>query len=105
MQMRIIWGRIRSGQWDRYEAAYKKLFLEKKPAIEGLEARWLVRDVNDADAGYSVSVWSSAEAMKRYESSDFFRNEVRPALQPFFVDDFKTSHCDVRVSEQFPRRG
>jgi hypothetical protein len=24
MYMRIIWGRIASGQWDAFEAAYKK---------------------------------------------------------------------------------
>src|SRR5688572_11922503 len=101
MHMRIIWGRIRPGQWEPYEAAYKRIFLAKKPVIAGLKGRWLVRDTNDPDSGYSVSMWESAEAMQRYEAGEFFGTEVRPALQPFFVDDFKTSHCEVRVSEEF----
>src|SRR5687767_443233 len=50
MYMRIIWGRIRTGQWERYEAAYKEIFLAKKPVIDGLKGRWLVRDVNDPNA-------------------------------------------------------
>jgi heme-degrading monooxygenase HmoA len=101
MYMRIIWGRIRTGQWDRYEAAYKEIFLAKKPVIEGLKGRWLVRDVNDPNAGYSVSVWKSVEAMNKYESGEFFRTVVKPALQPYFVDDFTTAHCEVRVIEEF----
>ncbi len=103
MYMRIIWGRIRPGQWDRYETAYKKVFLADNPAIDGLKGRWLVRDVNDADSGYSVSLWESSEKMRKYESGDFFRTEVKPALQPFFVDDFTTDHCEVRVIEDFGR--
>jgi len=101
MYMRIIRGRIRAGQWERYEAAYKKIFLAKKPAIDGLKGRWLVRDTNDPDAGYSVSLWETAEAMQKYEAGDFFRTKVKPALQPFFVDDFTTAHCEVRVIEDF----
>jgi hypothetical protein len=38
MYMRIIWGRIRTGEWERYEAAYKEIFLAKKPVIDGLKA-------------------------------------------------------------------
>jgi heme-degrading monooxygenase HmoA len=101
MHMRIIWGKIRAGQWDRYEAAYRKVFLANTPAIEGLRGRWLVRDVSDPDAGYSVSVWETADAMKKYETGTFFKTHVKPTLQPFFVDDFETTHCEVRVSEQF----
>jgi hypothetical protein len=40
------------------------------------------------------------EAMERYETSDFFRRRVKPALQPFFADDFTTSHGEVRVKEE-----
>jgi heme-degrading monooxygenase HmoA len=101
MYMRIIWGRIRPGQWERYEAAYKEIFLANQPAIDGLEGRWLVRDVNDPDAGYSVSLWKTAEAMQAYEAGEFFRTVVRPALQPYFVDDFTTARCEVRVIEDF----
>jgi hypothetical protein len=39
--------------------------------------------------------------MKKYETGTFFKTHVKPTLQPFFVDDFETTHCEVRVSEQF----
>ena len=101
MFMRIIWGRLRPGQWDQYEAAYKNALRPGAQNIKGLQGRWLVRDVNDPDAGYSVSLWDSMEAIERYESSEFFRRKVLAALQPFFVGDFTTNHCEVRVMEEF----
>lgn len=100
MYMRIVWGRIRPGQWKRYEEAYKAALRPGREHIRGLKGRWLVRDLDDRDAGYSVSLWESTEAMERYETSEFFRRKVKPALQPFFVDDFSTAHCEVRVKEE-----
>ena len=66
-----------------------------------LKGRWLVRDTNDPNAGYSVSLWETAEAMLKYEAGEFFRTKVKLALQPYFVDGFTTSRCEVRVIEEF----
>ena len=101
MYMRIIWGKLRAGQWQQYEEAYKNVLRPGREHIRGLKGRWLVRNLDDPDAGYSVSLWDSEEAMARYEASEFFRRKVKPALQPFFVDDFTTAHCEVRVKEEF----
>ncbi len=102
MYMRIIWGRVRPGQWAQYEDAYKRV-LGPIRDIAGLQGRWLARDVANPDAGYSVSLWTSEEAMDAYEKSDLFHKQVKPALQPFFVNDFTTAHCEVRVMEAFSR--
>jgi heme-degrading monooxygenase HmoA len=101
MFMRIIWGKVRAGEWERYEEAYKNVLRPGEENIKGLRGRWLARDINDPDAGYSVSLWDSMEAMDRYEASEFFRRKVKPALQPYFVDDFTTTHCEVRIKEEF----
>lgn len=101
MYMRIVWGKLRPGQWEHYEAAYTNVLRPESETIRGLRGRWLARDLTDRDAGYSVSLWESTEAMERYEASDFFRLKVKPALQPFFADDFTTTHCEVRVNEKF----
>ena len=100
MYMRIVWGKIRPGQWERYEEAYKAALRPGREHIRGLKGRWLVRDLKVREAGYSVSLWESTEALERYETSEFFRRKVKPALQPFFVDDFSTAHCEVRVKEE-----
>jgi heme-degrading monooxygenase HmoA len=100
MYMRIIWGRLRPGQWEPYEETYKRV-LGPHRGIAGLKGRWLVRDAADPDAGYSVSLWASPEDMRAYERSDLFNKTVKPALQPFFANDFTTTHCEVRVMEQF----
>jgi hypothetical protein len=52
MHMRIVWGRILPGQWDGFEAAYKKASA-MRGEVKGLKSQWLVRDQNDRDAGYS----------------------------------------------------
>ena len=61
MHMRIVWGKILPGQWDAFEAAFKKA-LEIRGAAKGLKNQWLLRDQNDPDAGYSISQWESDEA-------------------------------------------
>lgn len=50
MRVRIIYGKLKSGTWDQYEAAYKKA-MESAGDIAGLRARWLTRDVDNPDAG------------------------------------------------------
>jgi heme-degrading monooxygenase HmoA len=100
MFMRIVWGRLRKGEWDHYEEAYRSVLRPGSQNIRGLRGRWLVRDTLDRDAGYSVSLWESMEAIDRYETSEYFRRKVVPVLQPFFVGDFTTSHCEVRVMEE-----
>lgn len=101
--MRIVWGKVRPGQWEQYEEVYKHVLRLGREHIQGLQGRWLVRDIDDPDAGYSVSLWESTAAIDRYETSDFFLQEVKPALQPFFLDDFTTARCEVRVKQEFAR--
>ena len=101
MYMRIVWGKVRPGQWAQYEEAYRSVLRPGRENIRGLKGRWLARDIGDPDAGYSVSLWDSTEALERYENSEFFRRKVLPALQPFFVNDFAADHCEVRVKEEF----
>lgn len=101
MFMRIIWGRVRAGAWDGFEAAYKAALAPGGATIHGLRGRWLVRDLDDPDAGFSMSLCDSMEAIRRYEQSAFFRQSVRPALQPFFIDEFTPAHGEVRVKEDF----
>jgi hypothetical protein len=40
MYMRIIWGRIVAGQWDGFEAAYKKA-TALRGDVKGLKNQWL----------------------------------------------------------------
>jgi heme-degrading monooxygenase HmoA len=102
MFMRIVWGKLQTGAWERFEETYRKVLQPGSGGIEGLRGRWLVRDISDPDAGYSVSLWETREAMARYETTPFFRETVLPALQPFFLGDFMTRHCVVKVMEEFP---
>jgi len=37
--------------------------------------------------------------MKAYEESSLYRQEFAPALQPFFVGDYKTYRCEVKYMQ------
>ena len=100
MHTRIGWGKVKPGSWDDFENAYKDT-IKKAPKIEGLRGRWLLRDLNDPDAGYSISVWESAADYEAYENGDFFENVINPALGPFFAGEYEMRHCEVRVTEEF----
>ena len=75
MFMRIIWGKILPGQWDAFEAAFKKA-LETRGKPKGLQGQWLIRDENDPDAGYSISQWASAEEMRAFWDTKERRNAM-----------------------------
>src|SRR6476660_4803547 len=96
MQMRIIWGKIMPGQWNAFEAAFKRA-LEIRGDVKGLKGQWLLRDQNDPDAGYSISQWESEEAMRAFWDSKR-RSDAMAVIQPFFVNQFTITNCEVRVA-------
>ena len=100
MQVRIIYGKLRQGTWDAYEQAYKKI-MTASGQLPGLRARWLVRDVDDPDAGYSISLWDDEAAMRSYEQSTVLKDKILPQLTPFFSGEYKTTHCEMRLQEEF----
>jgi heme-degrading monooxygenase HmoA len=101
MIMRITWGRIHPGKWNEYEQTYNATVIAKSKDIKGLRGRWLAQDMTDKDTGYAVSLWDSIEDMQAYETSEFYKKEILTPLQPFFINAFTTSRCDVKVTQEF----
>jgi heme-degrading monooxygenase HmoA len=101
MIMRITWGRIHPGKWDEYEKTYNATVVAKSKDIKGLRGRWLARDMADQDAGYSVSLWDSAEDLEAYERSEFYKKEILGPLQPFHINAFTTTRCEVKYAQEF----
>jgi heme-degrading monooxygenase HmoA len=97
MHMRIIWGRIVSGQWDAFEAAYKKA-IALRGDVKGLRDQWFVRDQNDPDAGYSISLWDTEADMRAFWDSKK-REEAMALLRPYFLNQFTVTHCEVRFAQ------
>ena len=99
MIMRMTWGKLRPGSWNDFEKTYNATVAKKGAKIKGLRGRWLLQDSNDKDTGFAISLWDSAADMQAYEQSDIYRNEFAPALQPFFVGDYKTYRCEVKYHQ------
>ncbi|MBV8703327.1 MAG: antibiotic biosynthesis monooxygenase, partial [Acetobacteraceae bacterium] len=79
MQMRVVWGKILPGQWDAFEAAYKRA-MTARGRVNGLRGQWLIRDQNDHDSGYSITLWESDADMRAYWDSDK-RREITKETQ------------------------
>ena len=62
----------------------------------GMRGRWLAQDVQDPDGGFAVSLWETLDALRAYEQSAVFREEIQPRLQPFFAGEYTTYRCDVQ---------
>ncbi len=99
MIMRITWGQLRPGSWDEFEQTYRATVAATGGKPKGLRGRWLPQDSADKDTGFAVSLWESAAEMQAYEQSDLYRQEIAPALQPFFVGDYKTYRSEVKYMQ------
>jgi len=99
MIMRITWGKLRAGSWNEFEKAYNATVAAKGRTLKGLRGRWLLQDAQDKDTGFAVSLWDSQADMEAYEQSTLYRQGFAPALQPFFVGDYKTYRCNVKYMQ------
>jgi heme-degrading monooxygenase HmoA len=96
MFMRITWGKLKPGAWNDYEAAYKKV-MPRALDVPGIRARWLIRDLDEPDAGYSVAMFESERDMRAFTENAEVRAAIRDALDPFHTGEYTTKHCEVRV--------
>lgn len=96
MFMRIVWGKILPGKWSEFEATFKTA-MTGRGELEGLQNHWLVRDQGDPNAGYSITLWTSEAEMLAFWNSPK-RKEVMAPLEPFYVNQFTTTHCEVRYA-------
>lgn len=100
MYMRITCGRVKAGRWDEFEAAFART-LDDTGLIEGLIARWLVRDDRDPDAGCVVGLWTDEQDMQRATGDpDWQRLHVEP-LHEYFCDDYSKTIGPVRQARVF----
>ena len=94
MYMRFTTGRVRSGSWQNFEAAYHQ-HIERKSA-HGVRARWLVRSKEDSDVFFTIALFETLADMESYERSDAVRREILRHIAPFLVGTSTAHHCQVR---------
>ena len=92
--LRITRGKIQPGTWDQFEAALNDA-VKEMGHVPGLISRSLVRNVDDPDEGYTISVWESMDAVEKYEKDELAQS-VFPKIKAFFTGDYRTDHCEVR---------
>lgn len=100
--LRISRGKISTGTWDEFEAAYRKA-IDAAGSVPGLISRSLSRNYSDFDEGISMSVWEDDAAVKAYEESELAKT-VSPLLQPFFTGDYRFDHFEIRYWDDPSKR-
>ena len=65
MYMRIVWGKIVPGKWQEFEATFKSSMTSRGP-VKGLKSHWFANDQQDANAGYSITLWDSEADMRAF---------------------------------------
>lgn len=93
--MRITWGKIHPGNWDHFLAAYTQV---ADPDIEGMQARWLVRSVDDPDAIFAITLWDSREAIENWERSKQYQTEFHDRISAFMAGSYSVSISEVAYS-------
>jgi heme-degrading monooxygenase HmoA len=98
MFLRIIHGKLKPGTWSEFESAYKGA-MQDAGVVPGLRGRWLTRDLDDPDAGTTISLWATQGDLDAYEKSDLLTRKITPQLSPFFSGDYRTTKSEIRFSE------
>jgi heme-degrading monooxygenase HmoA len=96
MFMRITWGKLKPGAWNDYEAAFKRV-MPQTLEVPGIRGRWLIRDLDEADAGYSIAMFDSEHDMRAFTDNAAVRAAIREALDPYHTGEYTTKHCEVKV--------
>jgi len=91
MLTRVTWGKIKPGQWDKYEKLWNE-HAKNTAGVKGLRARYLLRDTETSDAGYTLSIWESQEDFEAYSKN----RPPATEMEQCFVGQYVTNVCDLR---------
>src|SRR5262245_43012759 len=103
MFVRITDVKVWPGGWTDYEVAAERLTLEGRRWARGRQATWLVRSIDDEDAGVSIQVWASRDDLEAYEASDFYRVKVVGELERLLAGEFPVRRGEVRFIHEEER--
>jgi heme-degrading monooxygenase HmoA len=95
MFMRVSWGRIRPGQWEEYERRFDKL-AAAHAAEGGPRRRLLLRDLDEPDAGFAISIFDTEEEMRAWGANSAARQRTQGELSDLYIGDYRIRQCEVR---------
>jgi heme-degrading monooxygenase HmoA len=95
MFIRISWGRIQPGKWDEYERRFDKLVATQTEA-GGPKRRLLVRDLDEPDAGFAISIFETEQEMRAWGVDPAARERVQAEMADIYIGDYRIRQCEVR---------
>lgn len=85
LSARLAWGSVQPGLWGEFEAFYREAILPTTGSVDGLVGRALLRGLDDADSGISLSYWRSEATAREYPESRLYRDDLQPRLASLWV--------------------
>ncbi len=82
-----------------YEGRYKKL-AEANVAQGGPKRRWLVRDIDEPDAGFAISLFETEDEMRNWANDPEARERVKKEMSELYVGDYRVRNCEVRYQTE-----
>ena len=89
--MRVTWGKIKPGKWDEFERLWRE-FADRTADTKGLKTRYILRDTETDNAGYTIAVWESQADFDVYVKN-------RPSMKEMedcFVGQYVATMCELR---------
>ena len=97
MYARVHWGKIKPGMWDDYEKYYNEKVVKSTEGMAGFRGRRLLRGVEDAEEGISISLWETSESLEQYVNSQERKNLGKDA-ERLYSGEYWVKHFEIRSS-------
>jgi heme-degrading monooxygenase HmoA len=95
MYMRIAWVQTEPGQAGRYQDMFRKVYF-----ADTMRAVWLGQTSENPDSLFIVTLWDTLEAIKEWESSPDYLENINPKLNSFILGNYSVSVCEMKYGRQ-----
>jgi len=95
MYARVLWGKLRLGKWDEYEAHYKDTVVPASRRMQGFKGRRLLRSLQNPDEGLTVSFWDTKGDMDAYVASAE-RQSIAQRADELYTGEYWVKEFEIR---------
>jgi heme-degrading monooxygenase HmoA len=95
MYMRIAWVQTEPGQAARYQDEFRKVYF-----ADSMRSVWLGQTNDNPDSLFIVTLWDSLDAIKEWESSSNYLENINPKLNAFILGNYSVSVCEIKSSRE-----
>ncbi len=97
MFVRVLWGKLRHGMWDEYEAYYNSHVPGMTTGVPGFKGRQLMQSTENPDEGMSITLWDSLESLRAYDRNPKRQAAARGA-EHLYTGEYWVRNFEIKSS-------